>query len=444
MLLQHFIQHIEKEHLFAATHRLLVAVSGGLDSVVLADLVFRAGYDMGLAHVNFKLRGDASTGDAEWVQNLAANYGIPFYLKEVDTLSEIQPGESVQMAARRLRYTWLEEIRQTAGYDFILTAHHAHDNLETLLMRFIQGSGLAGMRGIPPVNGYIKRPLLGVPRPEIASYALQQSLGFREDASNQEDYYLRNKIRHHLTPLVEEINPAITTTLTEQARLMREAHQLYQYAVRELKDQLWTSSTNGWDIDRLGLNRAPGPRSLLYEWLSPLGFSSEQCRQVLEARPGTLLKSDEYSLLIEEEKVHLRPLYQGQDRYELLEMPAQLSFGEGEKITFSLHNASEGYTFSLDTNLAYVDYDKLQFPLVLRHWQAGDWFCPLGMKGQSQKLQDYFVNRKINRQQRQRQWVLQNGQGDLIWLPGLRADERYKITETTQHYVILHYICEAI
>lgn len=442
MLLYQFMQQTEREPLWPAGARLLVAVSGGMDSVALADLLFRAGCTMGLAHVNFRLRAEASDADAALVEAMARQYGLPHFEVCYDTMSLLLPGESVQMAARRLRYGWLEEIRRREGYDYILTAHHAHDNLETMLMRFTQGCGLAGLGGIPPANGRVLRPLLSFTRTAIAEYVAGRELPFREDASNASDYYLRNKIRHRVTPALEAIQPGVALTAADNARRFREAQALYAYAVAALRAQcVRPAGEGGFDIDMEALRAAPSARTLLFEWLSPLGFTAEQCRQALTAGIGTLLKAAGYTLLVAEGACRIRPEPEGEERIlawaGLTE--GTLNLGPKERIAWTLTAAAP--EFGADPAVAIADADLLQWPLTFRRWAAGDWFCPLGMQGRRQKLQDFFVNQKIDRQQRQRQWLCQNGNGDIVWVVGRRLDDRYKITANTSRYVILRYLC---
>jgi tRNA(Ile)-lysidine synthase len=441
MLLEPFTRQLTKEPLWPPDARLLVAVSGGMDSVALADLLFRAGYALGLAHVNFQLRAEASDADAALVEAMARQYGLPYFEARFDTLALRLPGESVQMVARRLRYHWLEEVRLREGYDYILTAHHAHDNLETLLMRFTQGCGLAGLGGIPPVNGRVLRPLLPFTRTAIAEYVAERGLPFREDASNASDYYLRNKIRRHVTPALEAIQPGVALTAAENARRFREAHALYAYAVATLREQCVRPAGEGsFDIDMAALRAAPSAQTLLFEWLSPLGFTAEQCRQALSAAIGTLLAAESHTLLVTAEACRIRPRVGEGARYAPAVFPVgELDLSPTERLSWML--VAERPELEADPNVAVVDADLLHWPLVLRRWTAGDWFCPLGMQGRRQKLQDFFVNQKIDRQQRQRQWLCQNANGDVVWVVGRRLDDRYKITANTSRYVILRYLC---
>ncbi len=425
-----FQTFIDTYHLFSSQDRLLVACSGGLDSAALVHLLHQCGYTFGIAHCNFQLRGEESDADARFVRALADRFAVPYHEAAFATTAEKQAGESIQMAARRLRYTWLEHIRQEHSYTWLLTAHHLYDSLETFLLNFSRGTGLAGLQGIPLQTATVRRPLLGMTRPELAAWVQEQQIAYREDASNAQEKYRRNRLRHQVVPILEEINPALATTLAANFAYLRDAYTLYQQGLFTYTARLLQITDQGWIVARNTLRAEPLAATLLHEWLHPHGFTPEQLRQVLEAQPGTTLQATGGQLFIS--SILLRFVAEVVPLPSILipQVPGSFTLPTGQQLVFTPLPAPP-HTFSADDNQTCIAADQLVYPLTVRYWQDGDTFQPLGMQGRHQKLQDYFVNNKLDAWQRRHLPLLLNGNGDIIWLIGHRLDERYKIQATT-------------
>lgn len=429
-----FRKFVAEEQLFSAGDPLLLAISGGLDSVVLGDLLHREGYDFACAHVNFELRGAESDGDEAFVRALAEQWGVPFHAVRLSASDAAKTsGESVQMAARRLRYDWLQSLLTSGGYDFLLTAHHLDDSLETFLLHFLRGTGLAGLAGIPPRRGAIRRPLLFANRAAIAAYAGDRGLSYREDSSNADDKYLRNYLRRHVLGHLYALEPGLEQRAARNFAHLREARQLYDEAVAGWYEKCWKSGPAGEvRIHLADLRGLPFRATLLWEWLSPYGFTREQLRQALDAPTGTWLEADAHRLLV------------GSDVLKLVSAPGKHAPDEPLIASWDTSYELRGGRFHLSApqpppdslrqppERVWLPMERLQFPLRLRRWRAGDWFRPFGMDGRQQKLQDFFVNQKIDRYERERAWLLVNGNGDIIWLVGRRLDHRYRVTAATQ------------
>ncbi len=412
----------------------LLAASGGLDSTVLVHLFQASGLPFGIAHCNFQLRGEESEGDALFVQDLAGRYAVPFFLQRFDTATYAgQAGVSIHMAARALRYSWLEELRAENDFGAIATAHHSNDALETVLLNFARGTGLAGLTGIPLRNGSIIRPLLFATRTEIERYARENNLAWREDRSNATDDYARNFVRHNLVPPFQALNPNFLATATRNLRHLRGTRANADFLLRRhlaLPDRL----DQEFPIDKQALAQLPDARQALQEVLAPYGFTEEQARQLVEngdhvglelhSPPGWRILNDRRQLLItrQDSNAAAAPL-----RIQANDLMLRLS--DGRTLLLTPAAALPPYP---DGRLAVlVDAEKLQFPLLLRPWQAGDWFQPFGMQRQRQKLQDFFTNAKLSRLEKEHCLVLENGDGALIWVPGHRLDERFKVQPTT-------------
>ncbi|MEO6038395.1 MAG: tRNA lysidine(34) synthetase TilS, partial [Saprospiraceae bacterium] len=368
-----------------------------------------------------------------FVQKLAHQYGVPFFAKRFDTTVYAEHnGLSIQMAARELRYQWFQEILADHGFGQLATAHHANDALETVLLNFARGTGLAGLTGIPLRNGPVIRPLLFANRRDLATYATENGLAWREDRSNATDDYARNFVRHNLVPLFQTLNPNFLTTAGRNLRRLRATQANADYLLRrflELPDQ----PNQGFPIDKQKLAQLPDTRQALQAALGPYGFTDEQARQLAE-------NSDHIGLVI------YSPGWQAlNDRHQLIVTPAgqatapsPVSIQENDLLVRLPDNRALLLTPSENAppypdgrSAILVDAGKLQFPLLLRPWQPGDWFQPFGMQGQRQKLQDYFTNVKLSRLEKERIWVLENGDGAIIWLLGHRLDERFKLREET-------------
>lgn len=414
----------------------MLAVSGGLDSVVMTHLFAQNSYRFAVAHVNFGLRGAESDGDERWVAVLARDYEVPYFTQRFVT-SDYAANQkiSTQMAARRLRYAWFEEIRQQQGYARIATAHHQDDQLETTLLNLCQGTGVAGLRGMLARRGHLVRPLLFARRSQIALYAQEHALTWREDRSNASTKYRRNFIRHLVIPRLEEINPKLRSTyqLTQERLLATE--QLLAEAVKQVEKQCRHDTKNEVRLDKAILYQHPQLPLVLSEILRPFGFSYVQSRDVADSikrnvTPGKTFCSTDYQLLIDRQYLILsKP---SDDTLEtVLINPGDTEVALSILMLRTRHCDKENYQISRQPEVGALDADRLSFPLTLRPWRPGDWFCPLGMDHRK-KLSDFLVDQKLPRHRKAAVYVLTSGE-DIVWVVGHRVDHRFRITEATRN-----------
>lgn len=437
-MLQAVQDYIRREQLFEHKDRLLLAVSGGVDSMLLAHLLWEGDYQLGIAHCNFKLRGAASDADEELVRNWATERGIPFFCEQFDTPLLLKDSQlSLQALARELRYAFFQKIWAQEDYDYIVTAHHADDQVETILMQMSKGCGIRGIRGMLPKNSRaVVRPLLFTSKSNIRGYAQLQGIPFREDASNDKDDYQRNLIRHKVVPVLRELNPQLAPTLRAHNERFREVERLYHQALQQQRDQLLRTEGARVLLSIEALEASPAPRSFLHEWLYPLGFSTEQIEQIWEGRngdPGARYPSESHELLRDRGQWILHSKTLQQERKVLRDRTLQLPEG-----LLELRMLQPPFHFKSDPQYAYFDLESLELPLYLRHWEKGDSFCPFGMNGQHKKLSDFFIDEKYDQFQKERQWLLCSGE-DIIWVMGKRSDERFKVQAQSQLVVEAHW-----
>lgn len=413
-----------------AAPKFLLAVSGGLDSMVLVDLFSRSPWSFGIAHCNFQLRGEASNEDALFVGAKAVELDVDFYVTGFETKSfAARQKLSIQEAARQLRYDWLEEIRAENNYDYLITAHHLDDSLETFLFNFAKGSGLKGLLGIPAKNGPILRPLLGFSRSELEIYYSRRKLLHREDASNANDDYDRNKIRHQVIPVLQNINPALLTSVAANLGHLKDSYLLFQAQVEQLRQQMLEKSGDQIRIHTQLLMEHPARRTLLYEWLKPQAFHPNQIPQILDCilrqKTGARFYAPEHRLLVDRDQLLIEPILRIENLvFYLEERDRTIALPEGDLIIQKIRVPK---AFQNNPSIVYLAMNRLIFPLKIRRWQAGDQFCPFGMQGQHKKVQDLLSDLKVNRFEKEHIWVLENGNQEICWVVGLRTDERYKV-----------------
>ncbi len=426
-----FKAHIEQKFPFLQEKKILLAISGGLDSVALAHLFKKCGLDFALAHVNFQLRGAESDADATFVAQLGAKMNVPYYSTSFETTKySAQHGISIQMAARELRYQWFEKLLEKEGYDYLSTAHHLDDQLETFLINLSRGTGIQGLTGIPESKSSIIRPLLVFDRQAIASYANSNGILWREDASNASTKYLRNKIRHKIIPLLKEENPNLLSGFSNTLAHLKETESIKNTSVETLRKRLFILKDGGIKIPITKLQETANYKDYLYPLFSVYGFQDgEDIYGLLTAQSGKLLLSSSHRLIKDREYLLLHTLEKTidndapiliEDMSILRKFPmGALQFQEALKPIFD-HNS----------NRVFIDKNLVDFPLKLRKWRKGDAFIPLGMKGR-QKISDFLINSKASILEKEKTWLLCTANDTIIWVIGKRLDNRFKITTNT-------------
>ena len=439
-----FEKYIIDNQLFTKNNKLLVAVSGGVDSVVLCQLLYLNGYHFSIAHCNFQLRGEESDADEAFVKTLANEWKVPFYSKKFDTQQYVLAHKiSTQVAARDLRYAWFEALRESLGFDYILTAHHASDNIETVLYNFAKGSGLLGLTGIKPKNKNIVRPLLWAKREEILAFLHAENLPFREDSSNDSDKYARNNIRHHIIPVFKKLNPNFETTANDTIKRLAETQVLFDFFIQNIKNDTTHFVDNQLFIDKNKLKIYPSVSTVLFELLKAFGFNNDQVAQMLKEdnfKTGTLFYSNTHKLLIDRTYfiVAQQTEQSRKDESFMIQKDDVLIKAHGFELIFN-HFKEKQSIFSKNPNIALFDADKLTFPLILRKWHEGDRFQPLGMGGKSQLLSDFFRLQKLPIFEKEKVWILANAHNQICWVVGFRIDERCKITEGSKSFVNIEF-----
>jgi tRNA(Ile)-lysidine synthase len=431
-MLEQLNSFLEKQKISGFDTRFLLAVSGGVDSVVMAHLFLKAGFKCAIAHCNFQLRGSDSEADEAFVSSLASYLEMPLYIEKFNVEERMkEKGISVQMAARELRYTWFDKLIKEHSYDYLATAHNQNDSVETFFLNLGRGTGIRGLTGIPARKGHLLRPLLFASRQDILAYSKEHGIEYREDASNLETKYQRNKIRHDVLPVMEQVNPGFIHTMGENMKRLSEIQDIFLYAVEEARRTLFHQDQGQIRIDIQTLKALSPLPTWLYELFSPYGFTRSQClgiKKIMEAESGRRSISTSHMLYKDREKLIL--LKTGQkafDRYYLdnPEKHSSLPF----PMDLDVLERSELQEIPSDPNMACLDLDEIQFPLTIRHWQHGDYFFPLGMT-QIKKLSDFFVDNKIAVPQKQQTWIMASGK-KIVWIMGHRIDHRFRITDKT-------------
>lgn len=430
-LKEKLLNYIKAGNLFHRNDKLLVAVSGGLDSTVLTHLLHDAGYDIELMHMNFQLRGEESNRDENFVRGLGGKLGIPVHVKKVDADEYARENKlSKQVAARELRYAWFREMLSavTGKKGWIVTAHQLDDNIETSFMNWVKGSGIRGLRGMLPKQNDIVRPLLAVGRDELLAYAKQNNLQWVEDSSNQRDDYARNFVRHQIIPLLDKINPQAQKNLAENLVRFRETEQVFDQAIEFYRKGLLLKKNTEWQIPVEKLKLVKPIHTIYYELVKSFGFIPAQMPDLvnlLNSDTGKFIASPSHRIIRNRNWLVIAPLATGEtslinvDGIGITEGP-----GFGLKIT-ALEKSPE--TFEADPNTCYIPQHLLEFPLLLRKWKTGDYFYPLGMR-KKKKLARFFIDQKLSATEKEQQWVLIMND-KIVWLPGLRLDDRFKVGE---------------
>ena len=430
-MLTKFQNYIESNHLINKGDRILVALSGGVDSMVLAELLRREGYDIAFAHCNFHLRGKESDGDEHFVREYAERVGVKLFVRQFDTLDFVENNKvSVEMAARELRYAWFNDLINANGY-LLALAHHADDQIETFFINLLRGSGIKGLKAMQPRNGMYIRPLLWASREEIKSFAIENGIQWREDSTNNDTVYLRNKIRHELMPVFDSIKPEAREKILESVNHLASENQLYRELLKEKISQIETVDGVLHSIPKRHFERSesesrnPLGLQLLFEWIRNYDFSYSQCESIftaLDGESGKEFYSDEYQLVIEKNSIDIFPVHLNSTKHAL-------SLRETKQPVRTMPALS---LITDNPNIAQLDYDKLKLPLQTRSWQQGDRFHPLGMRG-SKLVSDFFNDNDFTTFQKKNTLILTDNEGEIVWIVGYRIDDRFKITEKTKN-----------
>ena len=442
-LLQQFIGNNRKQHLFLLKDKLLLAVSGGVDSVVLCELCKQAGYDFVIAHCNFQLRGEESRRDEQFVGELGKKYGVEVFVQQFDTDRYAAENKlSIQEAARELRYNWFGELvrSQESGvgrlsHIYILTGHHADDNAETLLMNFLRGTGLHGLTGIPVSISYIRRPLLGVSKKDLIAFANGNNLSFVEDSSNQSSKYTRNFFRNELIPSISKVYPKVSENLQDNINRFKEIEKLYQLSVGVLTKKLCRHKGKEVHIPVKQL-MAYNNRALIYEIISAYGFNEKQVDEVVklaESDSGKYILSagDNYRVIKHRHWFIITPIQPQESENIIIEKAdKEILFSSGKLSIERSSNPISPKARQAPDEAASLDAKQITFPLLLRKRKAGDYFYPLGMK-KKKKINRFLIDQKLSKIEKENVWVIESNHR-IIWVVGYRIDERFKITEATK------------
>jgi tRNA(Ile)-lysidine synthase len=435
-----FLEFIRNHGLVQPGQRVLLAVSGGMDSMAMAHLFHLSDFPVALAHCNFSLRGGEAESDQQLVAELGKKLGLPFYHVVFDTIAHANKrGISIQMAARELRYDWLEEIRLQEGYDLVATAHHLDDAIETLFINLARGAGVSGLAGIPVKNGIVVRPLLFASREEIEAFVRENGIAYREDASNAEEKYQRNRIRQRMIPVLRELNPSLTETMRDFFSRMESAGTIYREAVARARTACMDEHEGEARIRISDLLSLGHPTAYLFEWLRDFGFTPGMCREVfagIGGQPGGKFHSESHLLVRDRDHLIITPLdaLPGKEAIRPVMVNPGTSKARIAGLTFSFSTGMQkkGAGITKDPRTLTADLDKLDFPMEIRPWKNGDRLIPFGMKGHK-KLSDLLIDHKVPIHEKDRVLVLISS-GQIVWVAGIRSDDRYKIDQDTKRY----------
>lgn len=444
-----FSENISRKKLFTWNDLLIVAVSGGIDSTVLCDLLYVCGFKFHIAHCNFKLRDSESDRDENFVSELAKTYGVPIHIRHFETASFAEVNRiSVQEAARKLRYEWFEALRMeiisqyrqksSTGNKsfpdkrcFMLTAHHLDDDIETMIFHFFQGSGINGLRGIPEKRDNIARPLLIFSRKEIVQYAKENSVGWVEDSSNSSVKYTRNFIRHELIPLAAKVIPGAEHNLAANLQRFKETEKLFQQAIDGYRKKLLVQKEGEWMIPVEKLRLCDPVRSILYELISPFGFTigqTDEALRLMDSETGRWISSQSHRLLKNRNWLVISALKDEYFHDQVIEAgDISIQFDGGK---LKIEKLEKMPLLNNDSAVAFIDEKKIRYPLILRKWKTGDYFYPLGMV-KKKKLSRFFIDLKLSKNQKEKVYVIESDKR-IVWVVGYRIDNRFKLTDQSE------------
>jgi len=429
--------YIERHNLLKDGKPVLVGLSGGADSVVLLSVLCNLGYDCIAAHCNFNLRGEESKRDESFCEALTKTLNVPLHKISFDTDKYAKEKRiSIEMAARDLRYEWFEKLRRETDAQAIAIAHHQEDSTETLMINLCRGTGIRGLTGIRPKNGFVVRPLLSITKGEIMQWVAEKSLPYVTDSTNLTDIYTRNHIRHNIIPLLEKVNPSAGRNIARTTEYLSEVEKIYLYAVNNIRKKVITKE--GF-LSIAPLLSSPAPETILYELLKPYGFNSSTVANIytsLDKESGRTFYSPTHRLIKDREYLQLVPIEAtNQDEYVIQENDNELN--GSINLSFYKEDITKDFILEKNKSIAFFDYDKIKYPLVLRRWRRGDWFIPFGMNGKK-KLSDYFSDAKYSLIEKENVWLLCSGE-DIIWIVGERPDNRFCIKKNSNKVLIVRF-----
>lgn len=420
----------------------IIAVSGGADSISLLHAFKYLNLKILALHCNFGLRGKESDMDEQFVKRFCDTFGIALSVKKFDTtVYAKEKGISIEMAARELRYNWFADMKVKKKMDYIVVGHHADDLAETFFINVCRGTGIKGLTGIKPINGDILRPLLSFPRTEILKYIEENQLGYRTDSTNTSTDYVRNRIRLQVIPVFKDINPGFRETMEENCEVLKETEAIFRYGIQQLQQQIIINEKDELLIDIGKTLATPAPYTLLYETLRPLGFNKTQIRDILNtqnATPGKHFTAGKYLLTKGRRYWRLFNSEQHTAIRSTIEKAGDYNI-DGKTYRITLFPLSTDFTIPQTSSIACFDADKIKFPLLIRNWQAGDYFCPIGMKKSKKKISDFFTDQKFSAKQK-KDCLLLESDGKIAWVIEHRLDERFKITFFTKRILKLELV----
>jgi len=432
-MLKAFLTFVLKKKLLPQKGLTLLAVSGGVDSVVMSHLFYQAGFRFAVAHCNFGLRGTASDQDETWVRALTKQYNAVCHTNTFDVCTYAKPrGISIQMAARTLRYAWFQQLCETHGFAKVATAHHGNDSLETALLNFTKGTSIAGLHGILPRQGILIRPLLFANKTEIINYAREEGLSWREDNSNQQDHYQRNLIRNQVVPWLKKINPSLETTFRLTAERLGQVEAMFNEQVATVGQRIGHHRGNDYYVAIHTIQGKPWAPVVMWELLKSFGFNFTQISSLLAQQPpsGTMVETASHRLYVDRKHWIVTPVTRPSARTYYTIQPTTTSLTVSPYALQCSHIPNARYKIVASKAIAALDKARLTFPLVVRKWQPGDSFYPLGMQHRK-KLSDFLIDNKVSVPLKERTWVV-TSRNEIVWIVGHRIDDRFKITTTTQ------------
>jgi len=442
-VLERFKAYFKERNLLQG--RFLVAVSGGIDSAVLCELCKQSGLQFSIAHCNFQLRGEESERDEQFVRTIGTKYGVEVHVEKFDTVSFAEEKKiSIQEAARELRYTWFSQLRKEQGLSYTLLAHHADDNIETVLMNLFRGTGLTGLSGMPAEDLYVRgilRPLLELRRAEIVEFAKENKLDWVEDSSNASSKYTRNLFRNELLPAIKKKYPRVEDNLIDTIQRLKKANALYKIGLEEIKKKLCIHSGSEVRIPVLKLLKYEHS-SLVYEIIKEYSFGEKQVDEVLtlcRAESGRFIENERYQVIKHRNWLIIAPITGVTDTIAIEQGRDKISYAGG-RIHLKIISKDD-FHLQKKEFIAQLDTKRIEYPLILRKWKQGDYFYPLGMP-KKKKIGRFFIDQKLPKNQKENAWVVESS-NRILWVVGMRIDDRFKVNDSTKEVLVITYQGEA-